>query len=85
MKVHELKVHKNRSPRRAGRGIGAGRGKTAGRGTKGQGSRKISVEMGLSMKTVQAYSARIKEKLGLSNVSELIREAVRWTETKRNN
>ncbi|MDB6115490.1 MAG: LuxR family transcriptional regulator [Lacunisphaera sp.] len=50
----------------------------------GQGSRKIAEEMGLSMKTVQAYSARIKEKLGLANVSELIREAVRWTETKRN-
>ena len=51
----------------------------------GQGSRKIALEMGLSMKTVQAYSARIKEKLGLANVSELIREAVRWAESKRNN
>jgi DNA-binding NarL/FixJ family response regulator len=47
----------------------------------GQGTRKIATEMGLSMKTVQAYSARIKEKLGLANVSELVREAVRWTET----
>ena len=37
------------------------------------------------MKTVQAYSARIKEKLGLANVSELVRAAVRWVETRRNN
>jgi len=49
----------------------------------GQGTRKIADEMGLSMKTVQAYSARIKEKLGLANISELVREAVRWVETKQ--
>ncbi|HKB56315.1 MAG TPA: response regulator transcription factor [Lacunisphaera sp.] len=51
----------------------------------GQGTRKIAAEMNLSMKTVQAYSARIKEKLGLANVSELVREAVRWVETSRRN
>ena len=51
----------------------------------GQGTRKIAAEMSLSMKTVQAYSARIKEKLGLANVSELVREAVRWVETSRKN
>jgi len=50
----------------------------------GQGTRKISEDMGVSMKTVQAYSARIKEKLGLANVSELVREAVRWVEAKQN-
>lgn len=49
----------------------------------GQGTRKIATEMNLSMKTVQAYSARIKEKLGLANVSELVREAVRWVETRQ--
>jgi DNA-binding NarL/FixJ family response regulator len=49
----------------------------------GQGTRKIAAEMNLSMKTVQAYSARIKEKLGLANVSELVREAVRWVETRQ--
>jgi DNA-binding CsgD family transcriptional regulator len=38
----------------------------------------------LSMKTVQAYCARIKEKLGLANISELVRAAVRWVETKQN-
>ncbi|MDI1319379.1 MAG: response regulator transcription factor [bacterium] len=46
----------------------------------GQGTRKIATEMSLSMKTVQAYCARIKEKLGLANVSELVREAVCWVE-----
>ena len=51
----------------------------------GQGTRKIATEMNLSMKTVQAYSARIKEKLGLANVSELVREAVRWVETQQTN
>jgi len=51
----------------------------------GQGTRKIATEMGLSMKTVQAYSARIKEKLNLANISELVRAAVRWVETRRNN
>jgi DNA-binding NarL/FixJ family response regulator len=50
----------------------------------GQGTRKIATDMGLNMKTVQAYSARIKEKLGLANASELMREAVRWVETKQN-
>ncbi len=40
MKFSDLKITKNKSSIRAGRGISAGRGKTAGRGTKGQGSRK---------------------------------------------
>jgi DNA-binding NarL/FixJ family response regulator len=51
----------------------------------GQGTRKIATELGLSMKTVQAYCARIKEKLGLANISELVRDAVRWVETRRKN
>jgi DNA-binding NarL/FixJ family response regulator len=51
----------------------------------GQGTRKIAEQMGISIKTVQAYSARIKEKLGLDNVSALVREAVRWVETTRKN
>lgn len=49
----------------------------------GQATRKIAAEMGVSMKTVQAYCARIKEKLGLGNISELVREAVRWVESSR--
>jgi DNA-binding NarL/FixJ family response regulator len=34
----------------------------------------------VSMKTVQEYQARIKDKLGLADASELMRAAVRWTE-----
>jgi DNA-binding NarL/FixJ family response regulator len=49
----------------------------------GQATRKIATEMGLSMKTVQAYSARIKDKLGLANASELMREAVRWASSRQ--
>lgn len=39
MKFSDLTLTKNKSAKRAGRGIAAGRGKTAGRGTKGQNSR----------------------------------------------
>ncbi len=43
-------------------------------------TRQISQELHVSIKTVQAYCARIKEKLALANGAELVREAVRWTE-----
>jgi DNA-binding CsgD family transcriptional regulator len=36
--------------------------------------------MMVSMKTVQAHCAHIKEKLKLTNAAELLREAVRWQE-----
>lgn len=39
MKFNELKLTRNKSAKRVGRGISAGQGKTAGRGTKGQGAR----------------------------------------------
>ena len=47
---------------------------------KGQTTRQISEELMISIKTVQAYAARIKEKLQLTNGAELVREAVRWVE-----
>jgi DNA-binding NarL/FixJ family response regulator len=47
----------------------------------GQATRRIATEMNLSLKTVQAYCARIKDKLGLINGSELVREAVRWVQS----
>ena len=50
---------------------------------KGVETRRISESLGLSMKTVQAYCARIKEKLNLANATELLREAVRWWENSR--
>lgn len=49
----------------------------------GHSTRRIADDLRLSMKTVQAYCARIKDKLGLANISELMREAVRWIETER--
>ena len=46
----------------------------------GQGlaSRKIAATLGLNLKTVQAYCARIKQKLHFSTATELLREATRW-------
>jgi DNA-binding NarL/FixJ family response regulator len=48
----------------------------------GQGSatREIASDLGLSIKTVQSYCLRIKEKLGVQNGSEVTRDAVRWTQ-----
>jgi len=46
----------------------------------GQTTRQISLDLEISIKTVQAYAARIKEKLKLANGTELLREAVRWVE-----
>jgi DNA-binding CsgD family transcriptional regulator len=39
--------------------------------------------MNLSIKTVQCYAARVKEKLQLNNASELMREAVRWVDGEK--
>ena len=41
-------------------------------------TRQIAEALHLSVKTVQAYQARIKEKLGVTTANELLREAVRW-------
>jgi DNA-binding NarL/FixJ family response regulator len=38
----------------------------------------IAAKMHVSPKTVETYRARIKEKLGLSNVTELIQQAAQW-------
>jgi DNA-binding NarL/FixJ family response regulator len=43
-------------------------------------TRRIALDLNLSMKTVQAYCARIKEKLGITTAHELLREAVLWHE-----
>lgn len=50
----------------------------------GQGyeTRRIAENLHLSVKTVQAYCARIKEKLNLANGTELLREAVYWHENR---
>ncbi len=49
----------------------------------GQTTRRIADDLGVSLKTVQTYCARIKEKLGLGDGAELVREALRWSEGKR--
>jgi DNA-binding NarL/FixJ family response regulator len=47
---------------------------------RGETTRQIASELNVSIKTVQAYCARIKEKLGLPSGAQLVREAVRWVE-----
>jgi DNA-binding NarL/FixJ family response regulator len=49
----------------------------------GQGldTRTVANRLQISIKTVQAYCARIKDKLNLANATELLREAIRWNET----
>ncbi len=48
----------------------------------GQGTRQIAESLRVSVKTVQAYCARMKEKLNLDSATELLREAIRWNENK---
>jgi DNA-binding NarL/FixJ family response regulator len=44
----------------------------------GQTTEKIARLMNVSAKTVETYRARLKEKLGLSNATELVRRATQW-------
>jgi len=45
---------------------------------RGYSTRRIAEELHVSVKTVQAFCARIKDKLGLVSATELLLEAVRW-------
>jgi DNA-binding NarL/FixJ family response regulator len=49
----------------------------------GQGyeTREIAHSLDVSIKTIQTYCARIKEKLRIRNGTELLREAIQWTES----
>ena len=49
---------------------------------RGFSTRQIAEELHVSFKTVQAFHARIKEKLNLTNATELLREAIRWHESR---
>ena len=51
----------------------------------GHNTRQIADHLHVGFKTVQAYSARIKEKLKLANATELLREAIRWQEKRQSN
>ena len=39
---------------------------------------EIAVDLNLSLKTVQAYCARAKEKFGVTSLTQLLRAAIRW-------
>jgi DNA-binding NarL/FixJ family response regulator len=45
---------------------------------KGRTSRQIAEELGIGIKTVESYRARIKEKLQLANATELVQHAIQW-------
>ena len=49
----------------------------------GHSTRQIADHLHVGFKTVQAYCARIKEKLKLANTNELLREAIRWQESQQ--
>ena len=48
----------------------------------GYSTRRIAEELHISFKTVQAFCARIKEKLKLLSATELLREAMRWNDSQ---
>jgi RNA polymerase sigma factor (sigma-70 family) len=49
----------------------------------GRSLKEIAAHLGVSVKTVGSYEARIKEKLGLTDAGDLMREAVLWHERQR--
>ena len=48
----------------------------------GKGTRDIAEKLHLSVKTIEVRRANIKAKLKLKSASELIRFAVRWSESQ---
>lgn len=48
----------------------------------GFGTRLIADQLHVSVKTVEAYRANIKEKLNLKNATELMKHAVHWIENR---
>jgi len=46
---------------------------------RGLATRDIAAQLNLSVKTIETYQARIKEKLSLANVHELTRAAIAWS------
>jgi DNA-binding NarL/FixJ family response regulator len=49
----------------------------------GRNTRQIADHLHIGFKTVQTYCARIKEKLELDNATQLLHEAIRWSETRQ--
>ena len=50
---------------------------------KGRSAKEIADQLGVSVKTVGSYDARIKEKMGYGDAGELMREAVLWHDRQR--
>jgi DNA-binding NarL/FixJ family response regulator len=48
---------------------------------KGHGTRQIADQLHLSVKTIESYRAHIKEKLNLSDATELLQYAIQWAST----
>jgi DNA-binding NarL/FixJ family response regulator len=49
----------------------------------GRTTSQIAADLNLSLKTVQAYCARAKEKFGVTSLSELLRAAIRWDDASQ--
>jgi len=49
----------------------------------GRTSSQIAEDLNLSLKTVQAYCARAKQKFGITSLTELLRAAIRWEDASR--
>ena len=49
----------------------------------GRGTRQIGETLGINLKTVQAYCARIKDKINVDSATELLRAAVRFHDAKQ--
>ena len=49
---------------------------------RGFNTRQVSEQMNIGFKTVHVYCARIKDKLNLANINELVFNAVRWHESQ---
>lgn len=47
---------------------------------KGFGTRQIAEKLHISVKTVEAYRAHIKEKMSLKNATDLLRYAIQWVQ-----
>lgn len=52
---------------------------------RGLGTREIAERLHLSVKTVESYRARIKDKLNLKTAAELMQHAVQWVEGEGTN
>jgi DNA-binding NarL/FixJ family response regulator len=50
---------------------------------RGYSTRQIADHMRVGFKTVQTYSARLKEKFKFDNSTQLLHEAIRWQETQQ--